>query len=65
MSARRKALGRIVSKMTSFKFNKEQDTGPMDYQSMDPQMANTIHEERIRRQVASRRYPPPSYSKTQ
>ena len=38
----------------SFKFDKAVDTGPMDYKEMGPDMAGTIHEERIRRQVQSR-----------
>ena len=69
-SKRRSFLGSLVSGLMghinptiSVKFNKEVDTGPQDYATMEPEMAKTIHEERIRRQVASRRYPPPKYSK--
>lgn len=39
---------------TSFKFDKSVDIGPQNYREMDPDLANTIHEERIRRQIQSR-----------
>jgi hypothetical protein len=39
---------------TAFKFDKTADTGPMDYGTMDPESAKTIHEERVRRQIQSR-----------
>lgn len=41
-------------KKTAYKFDKSADTGPVDYKSMDPDMAKTVHEERIRRQIQSR-----------
>jgi hypothetical protein len=41
-------------KQTSYKFDKSVDTGPMNYAGMDPSLAQTLHEERIRRQIQSR-----------
>lgn len=38
------------------KFDKEVDTGPMDYAAMGIEEANTIHNERIRRQRAAAGY---------
>ncbi len=38
----------------TFKFDKSVDIGPQDYNQMDPSLAQTIQDERIRRQVQSR-----------
>ncbi len=38
----------------SFKFDRSVDIGPQDYKEMGPDLAQTIQDERIRRQVQSR-----------
>lgn len=44
---------------TVYKFNKSVDIGPQDYSTMDRDMAEVIHQERIRRQIQSRMGIPP------
>jgi len=41
-------------KQTTYKFDRQVDSGPADYPNMDPALAQTLHEERIRRQIQSR-----------